>query len=255
MSEMSAQAAALEQCFLRAEQSGAAQRYRKRTHGMALNQFNSTTMDQLALLIDVLKLKPQSVVLDAGCGTGHITKYLAETTGATFTGIDILPGCIKHAQHSAEDLPGRLDFKVANMEEPTFPPGSFDAVIAIDSLYPVRDHNKTIAAFKNILRRDGQMGLFYTHFSEAPGTGLGPDDTALAKTLRANGLDYDARDLTDADRCFWKLSKEVAEEMRHEFVDEGNPGLLIDDERHAILGLIDQNRHAKYLYHTAVSAE
>lgn len=64
----------------------------------------------------------------------------------------------------------------------------------------------------------------------------------------------DARDLTKADRCFWKLSNEVAEEMRHEFVAEGNPGLLIDGERRAILELIDQNRHAKYLYHAVISA-
>ena len=53
---MSDQATAVEQCYLRADQSPAARRYRERTHGMALNQFNCTTMDQVSLLLDVLKL-------------------------------------------------------------------------------------------------------------------------------------------------------------------------------------------------------
>src|SRR5215472_8559916 len=143
---MSDQAAALEQFYLRADQSPAAGRYRERTHGMALNQFNCTTMDQLALLLDTLKLKPGLDVLDAGCGTGRITRYLASTTGANFVGIDLLPGCIQHARQLAAEGPGRLEFKVADMEAPGLRSASFDAVIAIESLYPTRDHIKTMAA-------------------------------------------------------------------------------------------------------------
>jgi SAM-dependent methyltransferase len=221
---------------------------------MALNQFNCTTMDQLALLLDVLKLKPGLDVLDAGCGTGRITKYLAAGTGADFVGIDLLPGVIERARQLAAEGPGRLEFKVSDMEAPGFPPASFDAVISIESLYPTRDHIKTIATFKNILRPGGQIGLFHTYFSETPGLGLGPDDTLLAKALQANRLNYEAHDLTEADRRFWKRSHEIAEEMRSEFAVEGNSGLLIDGERDAILGLINQNRHARYLYHVVVAS-
>jgi SAM-dependent methyltransferase len=249
---MSDQGAALEQCYLRADQSPAAARYRERTHGMALNQFNCTTMDQLALLLDVLKLKPGVDALDAGCGTGRITQYLASTTGSNFVGIDLLPGCVQRARQLAAEGPGRLEFKVADMEAPGFAPASFDTVISIESLYPTKDHIKTIATFKNILRPTGQMGLFHTYFSETPGLGLGPDDTLLAKALRANGLNYKAHDLSEADRRFWKRSHEIAEEMRSEFAAEGNSGLLIDGERDAVLGLINQNRHARYLYHAVI---
>jgi hypothetical protein len=41
-----------------------------------------------------------------------------------------------------------------------------------------------------------------------------------------------------------------AEEMRSQFAAEGNSGLLI-----AILGLIHQNRHSRYLYHAVVGAD
>jgi len=42
--------------------------------------------------------------------------------------------------------------------------------------------------------------------------------------------------------------------MRSEFAAEGNSGLLIDGERIAILGLIHQNRHCRYLYHAVVGS-
>lgn len=246
---MASQMTPLEQCYLRMEQSPAAARYRERTHGKALNQFNSTDMAELALLVDVLKLTAGSVILDAGCGTGHVTKYLAETTDAQFTGIDELPGCIRRAQALASERPDRLRFMIADMKTPAFPPASFDAIIAIDSLYPIKDHTQTLAAFKALLGPAGQMGLFYTHFSDAPGVGLGPDDTGLARALRNNDLSYQVHDLTEHDRAFWQRCEAIAEEMRPDFVAEGNGSLLIDGERLAILGLIKQNRHARYLYH------
>jgi cyclopropane fatty-acyl-phospholipid synthase-like methyltransferase len=248
---MASQISALEQCYLRTEQSATAARYRERTHGKALNQFNSTDMTQLTLLADLLHLHSSSVVLDAGCGTGHVTKYLADTTGARFVGIDVLAGCIRRAQELAQASAGRLEFVVADMETPDFPPASFDAVIAIESLYPITDHTPTLAAFKKLLHPDGQMGLFYTHFSDSPGTGLGPDDTRLAEAFRNNALRYHAHDLTEHDRAFWQRCDAVAEQLRPDFIAEGNASLLIDGERLAILGLIQQNRHARYLYHVA----
>ena len=43
-------------------------------------------------------LHPDDVVLDVGCGTGEVTKYLAERSGAKVTGIDSNPDMIQHAK-------------------------------------------------------------------------------------------------------------------------------------------------------------
>jgi len=43
--------------------------------------------------------------------------------------------------------------------------------------------------------------------------------------------------------------------MRSQFAAEGNSGLLIDGDPEAILGLIHQIRHSRYLYHAAVGAD
>ena len=43
-------------------------------------------------------LTPDDVILDIGCGTGEVTKYLAESSGAKVTGIDNNPDMIQHAK-------------------------------------------------------------------------------------------------------------------------------------------------------------
>src|SRR5207247_1007492 len=100
----------------------------------------------------------------------------------------------------------------------------FDAVIAIESLYFPKDLAGTIGQFKSLLRARGRMGLFFTHVG--PSGPASPEETKLGQALQANGLRFDAHDLTDADRRFWHRSKEVAEALLPEFEAEGNADLL-----------------------------
>ena len=67
---MPAEAIAKKPCYLRSEQSPSFIRYCERVYGTMLNQFGTADMEQLTLLLDVLRLPPGSTVLDAGCGTG-----------------------------------------------------------------------------------------------------------------------------------------------------------------------------------------
>jgi ubiquinone/menaquinone biosynthesis C-methylase UbiE len=240
-----------EPCFLRSERSPAFTRFCERVHGKMLNQYGSADMEQLELLVKVLSLKPGSEVLDAGCGMGNTTQYLSQETGAKFTGLDISAPSIHRALELAKgsDL---LTFTVGTMDALDFPPSSFDAVIAIESLYFPKNLARAIGQFKTVLRSSGQMALFYTHITEAPGAAVGPADTKLATALRACDIQFDTYDLRESDHQFWRRSKEAAEELRSDFEAEGNGDLAHLDETNAVLNFIREGRHARYLYHAQI---
>src|SRR5271165_7611833 len=149
---MPAGVTAKEPCYLRSERSPAFIRYCERVYGAMLNQYGTADIEQLTLMLDVLGRCPGSHVLDAGCGTGQTTPYLAEKSQARFVGIDIAEPAIGRAQELAASGPEGLAFKVATMDGLYFSPGSFDAVIAIESLYFCKDLVSTIAQLQKILR-------------------------------------------------------------------------------------------------------
>ena len=244
---MEPEAATPEPCFLRSERSPAFARYCERVYGRMLNQYGTADMEQLDLLVRVLGLGPGSRALDAGCGTGITTAYLAETTGADFTGIDSSEVAIRRARQLAEAGPHRLRFEVGTMDALGLPAASFDAVIAIESLYFPKDLPGTIGQFKILLRPGGQMGLFFTHLG--PASAVSPDQTKLGQALQANGIAFQAHALTDQDRRFWQRSRDAAEALRAEFDAEGNFDLAHLGETTAVLDLIGKGGHARHLYH------
>ncbi len=76
-------------------------------------------------------------ILDAGCGGGQLSIALA-ARGADVLGIDLSPQMIEHARKALPDFGGRgsVTFASGDMLAPEH--GSFDAVVAMDSLihYP-----------------------------------------------------------------------------------------------------------------------
>ena len=80
---------------------------------------------------------------------------------------------IVRAQEIAAISPEWLAFKVGTMEALDFSPGSFDAVIAIESLYLCKDLASTIGQFNRLLRARSQMALFYTYIAEPGGQAFG----------------------------------------------------------------------------------
>jgi len=91
------------------------------------------------------------------------------------------------------------------------------------------------------------MGLFFTHLGEAPAS---PEQTKLGVSLAANGLSFEAHDLTEADRRFWSRAKEVGERLETQAAAEAgdNSDLLHLGETRAVLDFMAKGGHARYLY-------
>jgi len=69
------------------------------------------------------------LVVDLGCGPGHVARYLHEQ-GVTVLGIDLSPEMIRCAQHLT---PG-LEFRVGDMRALDLPSGSLAGIVAFYSI-------------------------------------------------------------------------------------------------------------------------
>jgi SAM-dependent methyltransferase len=82
------------------------------------------TSHAVSHLLDAAHLTSDSRALEVGCGPGHITAMMAET-GATVTGLDLVPAMIETARTLHPDIA----FVEANAEQLPFEDDTFDIVL------------------------------------------------------------------------------------------------------------------------------
>ncbi|HEY2932904.1 MAG TPA: methyltransferase domain-containing protein [Acidobacteriota bacterium] len=98
-------------------------------------------------------------VLDAGCGTGYLSKKLHDQ-GALVTGVDFSERMIEVARSRYPDV----DFRVDSCSElHTIDDQHFDIVIANYLLMDTPDVRGTMQAFNRVLRIDGVAVLVFSH--------------------------------------------------------------------------------------------
>jgi trans-aconitate methyltransferase len=92
-----------------------------------------------------LAAQPGEVILDLGCGDGHLTQRIA-ATGARVLGVDASPQMVEAARARG------VTADVANAESLPYPDGSFDAVFSNAALHWVRDQDGMMAAVHRVLK-------------------------------------------------------------------------------------------------------
>ena len=110
---------------------------RRATYGDDLGQSGWLTSDELERFANWLGLDAGSRLLDVGCGTGGPALRLAESTGGSVVGIDVLEEGIATATRLAGErgLDDRARFaRVDAAARLPFDDQSFDAVISIDAM-------------------------------------------------------------------------------------------------------------------------
>src|SRR5438477_3979507 len=98
-------------------------------------------------------------VLDAGCGTGYLSKQLQDR-GALVTGIDLSERMLEIAHARCPDIEFRVD---SCAELRTLGDAQFDLVIANYVLMDTPDLEGTMHAFHRVLRTDGVAVLVFSH--------------------------------------------------------------------------------------------
>lgn len=105
-----------------------------------------------------MPVKRDEQVLEAGCGSGLTACYLAQTTGARITGIDLNPLMIEKARLRAqkEGVVPRTQFRCADIYALPFPDNVFDWVIA-ESVTIFLDKSKAFRELYRVLKPGGRI--------------------------------------------------------------------------------------------------
>lgn len=101
---------------------------------------------------EILKSLPVGVALDAACGTGRHTAYLA-SLGHKVIGVDTSPEMLARAR---DKVPAGA-FYEADLHELPLPDDSVDLVVCAIALSHVADLAQALAEFVRVLRPDGHL--------------------------------------------------------------------------------------------------
>ncbi|MFB6291102.1 MAG: ubiquinone/menaquinone biosynthesis methyltransferase [Candidatus Bipolaricaulia bacterium] len=110
-------------------------------------------------LISRMVLPKDGSILDLGCGTGKLTRLIAERMGAgKVVGVDLTPGMIEIA---TDTLPGEykslVDFRLGVGEDLDFQSNSFDLATSAFTLRNVNDLEKVITEMRRVVKPGGRV--------------------------------------------------------------------------------------------------
>jgi tocopherol O-methyltransferase len=106
-----------------------------------------------------LDLPPRSRVLDAGCGVGGTSLFLAEECGHRVTGITLSPEQLRRAQHLSAQSPAavRPTFLISDYLRTQFSAESFDGVVGIESVCYAEPKRDFLREAFRLLRPGGRL--------------------------------------------------------------------------------------------------
>lgn len=114
--------------------------------------------------LDLLGLSAGERVLDVGCGSGVVTRAIAQrvTPGGSVVGIDPSPEFLRVAREYAEaaGLGSTIEWRVADCRRLPFADGTFDAVIAATVLAHVPGAEDALPEMVRVTRRGGRVAVF-----------------------------------------------------------------------------------------------
>lgn len=140
--------------------------YPSRKRDIPEQQAQELMMDQVGKR---LQLKKSDLVLDAGCGRGTTSCYLAKKYSCKIIGIDLVDFELVKARKRAKDLnlENQVSFLLKDYSRTKFPNDYFDKILTLETLVHSPNISKTLGEFFRILKPGSKIVLFeYSHAPE-----------------------------------------------------------------------------------------
>lgn len=124
-----------------------------------VNNFREALKRENEILAEIAHIKSSDVVLDAGCGVGGSSIFLATKFGCKVIGITLsqkqVDMAIKNAEQSG--VAGITEFIVMDFENMNFSDEEFDVIWGIESICHADSKKKFIEDSYRILKPDGRL--------------------------------------------------------------------------------------------------
>lgn len=114
-------------------------------------------MNEMMLMMG--RVKANDVVLDAGCGVGGSSIFLASILGCRVTGITLSERQAEQATENAKlrGVADKVDFKVMNYSQTGFPDASFDVVWGCESICYADNKEEFVKEAYRLLKPGGRL--------------------------------------------------------------------------------------------------
>jgi len=129
-------------------------------------------LNENQFIIDIAKIKPNHLVLDAGCGVGGTAIYIAKKTKAKVIGININQKEIKLATKNAIkfSIKDKTEFFVQDYSKTNFPDNTFDIIYGIESICYAYPKTKFLKEAYRILKPGGKLIILDGYIKKEPKT-------------------------------------------------------------------------------------
>ena len=243
------------------------------TYGEDFGQTSWVTTEESEEIPQLLGLRPDSFVLEVGCGSGGYALHLGEKVGCRVTGLDINEPGIRNANQLAlaRGLASQVRFEQCDASKSlAFDDNTFDAVFSNDVLCHLPGRPEVLVEIFRVLKPGGRLlfsdalviGGMVSHEEIATRSSIGfyvysPPGENERLMERATFRDIRVRDTTENAARIAKRWFEAREKRREELVAAEGRANFEGLQRFlsCVHVLTSERRLLRYLYVARKSAE
>ncbi len=124
-----------------------------------VKDFPASLLRMNEVMMEAAKIRSTDKVLDAGCGIGGSSIFLAERIGCNVTGISLSERQINNAKEQAKQkgLERKVSFELMNYGATSFPDESFDVVWGCESICYADDKEQFVKEAYRLLKPGGRI--------------------------------------------------------------------------------------------------